>query len=108
MQKDNQNKPSFREITPEFYLALAKRMNSNKIQFGGKYEEFNWLESQDLYSEILSLIDAAERHLVDLKSLAMNNESLLNKEESQLDHSIAIACNMMMIWNKIYRYENRN
>jgi hypothetical protein len=104
MEKDKQNKVSFKEITPQFLVAVAKRMNSNKVQYGGKYEEFNWLETKNIQKEVLELIDATERHLIDLKALTMYNKALLNENETAMNHAEAITCNMNMIWNKLNNY----
>ena len=92
-EKDKSNKPSFLEIEPSFVLGMAQRMNSNKINFGGKYENFNY--QQDI--DIKDLIDATERHFLDLKGIVLNGFPLINQEESVQNHVFAIACNMMMI-----------
>lgn len=95
--KDSAGKISFKEIDPEFICLMARRMNSNKIQFGGKYEEFNY--QKDINT--LGLIDAIERHIVDLKLLLHGKKSILNTSESANDHLSGISCNAMMIFYAI-------
>ena len=95
--KDSAGKISFKEIDPEFICLMARRMNSNKIQFGGKYEEFNY--QKDI--NVLDLIDATERHLVDLKLLLQGRSPILNPSESELQHIASVSCNMMMIFYSI-------
>lgn len=95
--KDSAGKISFKEIDPEFICLMARRMNSNKIQFGGKYEEFNY--QKDINT--LDLVDATERHLVDLKLLLQEKSPILNPSESELQHIAAVSCNMMMIFYAI-------
>lgn len=80
--KDSMGKVSYREINWDFVTAMAKRLNSNKIQFGGKYEPNNWKKDIDL-----NLIeDALVRHMI-----AFINGT--DSEESPIDHLVAIAVN---------------
>ena len=102
--KDSAGKISFKEIDPEFICLMARRMNSNKIQFGGKYEEFNYQENINT----LNLVDAIERHIVDLKLLLQGKKSILNPSESVKDHLGSVACNAMMIHYAINNEETKN
>lgn len=90
--KDKANKVSFTEISPNFLVGMAKRLNENKKEFGGKYEPFNWKGSNN--KEIL---DALERHIVDIKSILQTKRALLS-EETLHSHLAAVAVNSMILY----------
>jgi hypothetical protein len=75
-------------------------MNQNKKENGGKYESFNWTQSNDLNKEIDQMIDAMQRHILDLKSIQLYGHPIINLEETPLNHCIAIACDAMILYYK--------
>ena len=86
--KDQENKPSFLEIDPNFLEAMAWRMTSNK----GKYPPNNWQRPHELLLDV----DAIYRHLNDIKRQLEGNKSLTG--ESIQKHCAAIACNAMFLF----------
>lgn len=86
--KDQENKPSFLEIDPNFLEAIAWRMTSNK----GKYPPNNWQRPHDLLLDV----DAIYRHLNDIKRQLEGSKSLTG--ESIQKHCAAIACNAMFLF----------
>lgn len=86
--KDQENKPSFLEIDPNFLEAMAWRMTSNK----GKYPPNNWQRPHDLLLDV----DAIYRHLNDIKRQLEGSKSLTG--ESIQKHCAAIACNAMFLF----------
>lgn len=91
--KDITNKVSYSEIDSHFLYEMAKRLNSNKVTYGGKYELFNWQRDHN----IPDLIDALERHLCDLKLLAQGKEAIHNTSETIQQHLAGIAINAQFI-----------
>lgn len=86
--KDQQDKPSFLEIDPNFLEAIAWRMTANK----GKYPPNNWQRPHDLLLDV----DAIYRHLNDIKRQLEGGKSLTG--ESIQKHCAAIACNAMFLF----------
>lgn len=94
--KDFQGKISYQEIDWNFINAMAKRLNSNKIQFGGKYEIGNWKLDIDLKS----IEDALIRHVISL--INPNPEDT----ESALDHLAAIGVNSQILFYHLNKNKN--
>ena len=92
--KESNNKTSLLEIDPKFLVLMANRLNRNK----DKYPLNNWKKPM----EVLPLIDAMERHFIDLKSLILDEQPVLTTEEF-LDHLAAIACNCQFIYHQLYQ-----
>ena len=86
--KDQENKPSFLEIDPNFLEAMAWRMTSNK----GKYPPNNWQRPHDLLLDV----DAIYRHINDIKRQLEGGKSLTG--ESIQKHCAAIGCNAMFLF----------
>ena len=95
--KDFQNKVSYQEIDWNFITAMAKRLNSNKVQFGGKYENNNWKLDIDLKE----IQDALIRHFIAL--VQPNPED----SESSLDHLAAIGINCQILYFHLKKNNER-
>ncbi|MFN7303011.1 MAG: dATP/dGTP diphosphohydrolase domain-containing protein [Bacteroidota bacterium] len=95
--KDKDSKVSLTEIDPAYIVSMGRRMSENK----NKYGKFNWKKSID----VLDLVDALERHLLDIKSILISGSPVLNIDESLNDHLASIGCNAMMINYQINNYE---
>lgn len=87
--KDKDTKVSLIELDPLYIVSMGKRMSTNK----NKYGRFNWKKDID----VLDLVDALERHLLDTKSILISGTPILNSEDTINDHLAAIGCNAMMI-----------
>ena len=86
--KDQQDKPSFLEIDPNFLEAMAWRMTANK----GKYPVNNWKGLTDRFT----ILDAIYRHANDIKRMLEGEESLTG--ETIQKHCAAIACNAQFLF----------
>lgn len=86
--KDQQDKPSFLEIDPNFLEAMAWRMTANK----GKYAVNNWKGLTDRFT----ILDAIYRHANDIKRMLEGGESLTG--ETIQKHCAAIACNAQFLF----------
>lgn len=86
--KDQQDKPSFLEIDPNFLEAMAWRMTANK----GKYPVNNWKGLTDRFT----ILDAIYRHANDIKRILEGGESLTG--ETIQKHCAAIACNAQFLF----------
>lgn len=86
--KDQQDKPSFLEIDPNFLEAMAWRMTANK----GKYPVNNWKGLTDRFT----ILDAIYRHANDIKRMLEGGESLTG--ETIQKHCAAIACNAQFLF----------
>lgn len=86
--KDQQDKPSFLEIDPNFLEAMAWRMTTNK----GKYPVNNWKGLTDRFT----ILDAIYRHANDIKRMLEGGESLTG--ETIQKHCAAIACNAQFLF----------
>jgi hypothetical protein len=104
--KDLANKISFKEISNSFVAGLAARMNSNKVEFGGKYGQMSFIDSNPI-----DLIDAIKRHLQDLEEQLNNKPEIHSKGENKdtiKDNILAIGVNANMLFevckklNKFY------
>jgi hypothetical protein len=91
--KDSGTKVSYLEIDERFIADMARRLNKNKIEFGGKYQKFNYHKLTDM----LDIIDASQRHFADLKALLLGQEPIHNPDETEQDHTLAVSINMMII-----------
>jgi hypothetical protein len=91
--KDSGTKVSYIEIDERFIADMARRLNKFKVEYGGKYKRFNYHKLTDM----LSIIDASQRHLADLKCLLLDQEPIHNPDETQQDHTLAVSINMMII-----------
>lgn len=91
--KDTGTKVSYLEVDEAFIADMARRLNKNKVEFGGKYERFNYHKLTDM----LAILDASQRHLADLKCLLLNQDPIHNPDETQQDHTLAVSINMMII-----------
>ncbi len=88
-EKQFEGKISYQEIDPIFIAQLAMRLSANK----DKYPVGNWKKPMNIYH----LMDALQRHLVDLRMLLDGREPIYNKEETAQDHCTAIAANCQFI-----------
>lgn len=87
--KESLGKVSYQEIDPKFLYLMAVRMSKNK----DKYPVNNWKKDLDK----LELLDALERHFLDLKCLLLNELPIHNPTETEQDHLAAIGANAMML-----------
>jgi hypothetical protein len=99
MLKDYINKVIFTEIDPEYSTMMAIRMTENK----SKYGLFNWKNEIDP----LLIIDALERHIVDIKSFLISGKPLLT-EEPITDHLASVGCNAMILNYQLKNNERIN
>jgi hypothetical protein len=90
--KDKVNKVSFTELSPKFLIGMANRLNENKKEFGGKYEPFNWKGSNNK-----DILDALERHVIDIKSILQTKKAVLSDEPLH-SHLAAAAVNIMFLY----------
>jgi Domain of unknown function (DUF5664) len=90
--KDKANKVSFTELSPKFLVGMAQRLNENKKEYGGKYESFNWKGSNNK-----DILDALERHVIDIKSILQTKKAVLS-EEPLHSHLAAAAVNIMFLY----------
>jgi len=88
-EKETEGKVSFTEIDPEFIALIAQRLSANK----DKYPVGNWKEPMNLDY----LLDALQRHTIDLRMLLDGRRPVFNKEETIKDHLAAIAANCQFI-----------
>ncbi len=88
-EKETGGKTSLQEIDFEFIDLIAKRLNQNK----DKYPVGNWKKPMNVFN----LLDALQRHIVDLRMLMDGREPVYNKEETMQDHCAAIAANCQFI-----------
>lgn len=92
-KKETQDKISLQEIYPGFIKEMSRRMSSNK----GKYKPFNWtLMTPD---QVPEMIDACERHLLELKSKLIYGENI---DEQVNEHLAALGCDAMIIFYILY------
>lgn len=87
--KETTNKLSYSEIDPYFLEQMARRMNEGKKKYGPN----NWKK----LSDINELLDAAQRHLLELRKMMEGDFEPLPGEETDLQHCAALACNAMFI-----------
>lgn len=87
--KETNNKLSYSEIDPYFLEAMARRMNEGKRKYGPN----NWKK----LSDINELLDAAQRHLLELRKMMEEDFEPLPGQETDLQHCAALACNAMFI-----------
>lgn len=87
--KETTNKLSYSEIDPYFLEQMARRMNEGKRKYGPN----NWKK----LSNINELLDAAQRHLLELRKMMEDDFEPLPGEETDLQHCAALACNAMFI-----------
>ena len=87
--KETANKLSYSEIDPYFLEQMARRMQKGKE----KYEPNNWKK----LSDINELLDAAQRHLIELRKMVEEDFEPLPGQESEAQHCAALACNAMFI-----------
>lgn len=87
--KETTNKLSYSEIDPYFMEAMARRMNEGKRKYGPN----NWKK----LSDINELLDAAQRHLLELRKMMEEDFEPLPGQETDLQHCAALACNAMFI-----------
>ena len=87
--KETENKLSYSEIDPYFLEQMARRMQKGKE----KYEPNNWKK----LSDINELLDAAQRHLLELRKMMEEDFEPLPGQESEAQHCAALACNAMFI-----------
>ena len=92
-KKDTENKVSLQEIYPGFIKEMGRRMSLNK----DKYAPFNW--TQMTYEQIPAMVDACERHLLELKEKLIYGE---DSEEQINEHLAALACDAMIIFYILY------
>ena len=87
--KETTNKLSYSEIDPYFLEAMARRMNEGKKKYGPN----NWKK----LSDINELLDAAQRHLLELRKMMEEDFEPIPGQETDLQHCAALACNAMFI-----------
>lgn len=87
--KEADGKVSYQEINPAYIKLIAMRMGRNKA----KYPVNNW--KKDINP--LELLDAMERHFMDLKCLLLNESPIHNPDETVEDHLAALGANSMML-----------
>jgi len=87
--KETNNKLSYSEIDPYFLEAMARRMNEGKKKYGPN----NWKK----LSDINELLDAAQRHLLELRKMMEEDFEPIPGQETDLQHCAALACNAMFI-----------
>ena len=87
--KETANKLSYSEIDPYFLEQMARRMQKGKEKYGRK----NWKK----LSDINELLDAAQRHLIELRKMVQEDFEPLPGQESEAQHCAALACNAMFI-----------
>lgn len=87
--KETNNKLSYSEIDPYFLEAMARRMNEGKRKYGPN----NWKK----LSDINELLDAAQRHLLELRKMMEEDFEPIPGQETDLQHCAALACNAMFI-----------
>jgi len=87
--KETTNKLSYSEIDPYFLEQMARRMNEGKRKYGPN----NWKK----LSEINELLDAAQRHLLELRKMMEEDFEPIPGQETDLQHCAALACNAMFI-----------
>lgn len=87
--KETTNKLSYSEIDPYFLEQMARRMNEGKRKYGPN----NWKK----LSDINELLDAAQRHLLELRKMMEEDFEPLPGQETDLQHCAALACNAMFI-----------
>ena len=87
--KETKNKLSYSEIDPYFLEQMARRMQKGKEKYGPK----NWKK----LSDINELLDAAQRHLLELRKMMEEDYEPIPGQETDLQHCAALACNAMFI-----------
>lgn len=87
--KETANKLSYSEIDPYFLEQMARRMQKGKEKYGPN----NWKK----LSDINELLDAAQRHLLELRKMVQEDFEPLPGQESEAQHCAALACNAMFI-----------
>lgn len=87
--KETANKLSYSEIDPYFLEQMARRMQKGKEKYGPN----NWKR----LSDINELLDAAQRHLIELRKMVQEDFEPLPGQESEAQHCAALACNAMFI-----------
>lgn len=87
--KETSNKLSYSEIDPYFLEQMARRMNEGKQKYGPN----NWKK----LSDINELLDAAQRHLLELRKMMEEGFEPIPGQETDLQHCAALACNAMFI-----------
>lgn len=87
--KEKTNKLSYSEIDPYFLEQMARRMNEGKKKYGPN----NWKK----LSDINELLDAAQRHLLELRKMMEQDFEPIPGQETDLQHCAALACNAMFI-----------
>ena len=87
--KETANKLSYSEIDPYFLEQMARRMQKGKEKYGPN----NWKK----LSDINELLDAAQRHLLELRKMVEEDFEPLPGQESEAQHCAALACNAMFI-----------
>lgn len=87
--KETANKLSYSEIDPYFLEQMARRMQKGKKKYGPN----NWKK----LSDINELLDAAQRHLIELRKMVQEDFEPLPGQESEAQHCAALACNAMFI-----------
>lgn len=87
--KETVNKLSYSEIDPYFLEQMARRMQKGKEKYGPN----NWKK----LSDINELLDAAQRHLLELRKMVQEDFEPLPGQESEAQHCAALACNAMFI-----------
>ena len=87
--KDTASKLSYSEIDPYFLEQMARRMQKGKEKYGPN----NWKK----LSDINELLDAAQRHLIELRKMVQEDFEPLPGQESEAQHCAALACNAMFI-----------
>ena len=87
--KETANKLSYSEIDPYFMEQMARRMQKGKEKYGPN----NWKK----LSDINELLDAAQRHLIELRKMIQEDFEPLPGQESEAQHCAALACNAMFI-----------
>ena len=87
--KETANKLSYSEIDPYFLEQMSRRMQKGKEKYGPN----NWKK----LSDINELLDAAQRHLLELRKMVQEDFEPLPGQESEAQHCAALACNAMFI-----------
>ena len=89
--KDKAGKVSLIEINPSFILAMAERLNKNKVSHGGKYLPFNWKGSDSV-----EIFEAFQRHSLDIHCQMLGLDPMIGHESLQ-ENIIAAAVNLMIL-----------
>ncbi len=100
--KEYSDKLMLNEIDGEFYKELGKVMSVNKVEWGGKYER----QSFKLIKDPILLLEAAERHLLEVKIRLQKGLLNMNDETDNCNHIAKVSTNCMMLFHLLNKKSN--